>query len=185
MRVKYLLPCQCGNQIPVDTRQAGQEVRCECGTTLEVPTMKGVTALDRDEVQQEGDKLHQPEMSGGWGVPQGVAVMGGMLMLLGSVLFIFHYWNAPPRDPPDSDLSELTPYESFYYWQQLRKGPIRELGYEKGFLPAEAANKRWQYASLTLAMLGTLTLAGSLLAMRGQRKGPRSSDRREDAGTRL
>lgn len=147
--------------------------------------MKGVTALDRDEVQQEGDKLHQPEMSGGWGVPQGVAVMGGMLMLLGSALFIFHHWAAPAVIMPDSDLSELTPMESFHAWQDLRSGPIRDLGYEKGFLPIAATNKRWQYASLTLAMLGTLTLAGSLLAMRGQRKGPRSSDRREDAGTRL
>lgn len=185
MRVKYFLPCQCGNQIPVDTRQAGQEVRCDCGTTLEVPTMRGVTALERVEVEVEVDKLPQPEMSGGWGVLQGVAVMGGVLMLLGCALFVFHRLAEPRLTIPDPDLSELTPIDSFYAWQDLRSGPMRDLGYEKGYLPALATNRLWQFASLSLAIAGTLTLAGSMFALRGRRKGPRSSARREDAGTRL
>ena len=41
----YLLPCSCGKSIPIDTSQAGQEVRCSCGQSQEVPTLRGIRQL--------------------------------------------------------------------------------------------------------------------------------------------
>lgn len=37
---KYLLPCLCGQQIPIEPRQAGETVACRCGISLQAPTMR-------------------------------------------------------------------------------------------------------------------------------------------------
>jgi hypothetical protein len=41
----YLLPCSCGRAVPVSVSMAGESVRCECGTELEVPTLRGLRQL--------------------------------------------------------------------------------------------------------------------------------------------
>lgn len=43
----YLLPCTCGKKIGVTKSQAGQTVRCTCGTELEVPTLRNLSELER------------------------------------------------------------------------------------------------------------------------------------------
>lgn len=183
MRVKYLLPCQCGKQIPVDTRQAGQDVRCDCGTMLEVPTMRGVTALRRVDVEEEVDELSQTEMSDGWGVSQGVAVMGGVIFLLGVGLFVLHCLAAPgPVEFMTENLDSLTPADTFGLWLRLREGLPRDHMIEEHYLPFVAANKRWQYAGLGIAVIGALTLGGALLVLRRQRTESRSSAGREPPG---
>jgi hypothetical protein len=44
---EYLLPCSCGQKLAVSARQAGESVRCSCGATLEVPTLRGLDTLER------------------------------------------------------------------------------------------------------------------------------------------
>ena len=54
---KYLLPCSCGKSVPVETSQAGQEVVCECGLTLTVPSMLKIKKLQQaDEIPKKGTK---------------------------------------------------------------------------------------------------------------------------------
>jgi len=44
--MKYLLPCPaCNSRLPVETGQAGQTIRCSCGNSLEVPSIRGLRAL--------------------------------------------------------------------------------------------------------------------------------------------
>ncbi len=43
----YILPCSCGRQSIVSARQAGQVIQCECGATLEVPTLRHLGQLAR------------------------------------------------------------------------------------------------------------------------------------------
>ncbi|MCA9206015.1 MAG: hypothetical protein KDA59_23340 [Planctomycetales bacterium] len=51
---KYLLPCECGEAIPLEVSQAGQTVRCEaCGKSQEAPSMRGIRALPTTEVETE------------------------------------------------------------------------------------------------------------------------------------
>lgn len=46
--MKYLLPCeQCGRQHEVDTGRAGEKLRCSCGRELEIPSLRGLRALER------------------------------------------------------------------------------------------------------------------------------------------
>ncbi len=46
MSLGYLLPCSCGKKIAIQKSQAGQEVACECGKTLQVPTLRGLNELE-------------------------------------------------------------------------------------------------------------------------------------------
>lgn len=49
MADKYLLNCECGNRHSVGTHQAGAELKCECGQTLQVPRLGELRQLPRDE----------------------------------------------------------------------------------------------------------------------------------------
>jgi len=43
---QYLLPCSCGQSIPISPRQAGQEVDCPaCQQTLKIPTLGAIKQL--------------------------------------------------------------------------------------------------------------------------------------------
>jgi len=43
---QYLLPCVCGANIPVSRSQAGMTLPCpQCGNTLDVPTIRGMSTL--------------------------------------------------------------------------------------------------------------------------------------------
>lgn len=43
--MEYLLSCGCGRKIPVSRSQAGQELKCECGESLQIPTLRGFASL--------------------------------------------------------------------------------------------------------------------------------------------
>lgn len=45
MSKQYLLPCRCGNEVIVDSTQAGETVACSCGEQLLVPTLRGLRGL--------------------------------------------------------------------------------------------------------------------------------------------
>jgi hypothetical protein len=52
---EYLLPCSCGQKTAVSTAQAGQAIRCACGAEMQVPTLRGLWALEVAEAAG-GDK---------------------------------------------------------------------------------------------------------------------------------
>ena len=95
MEGRYLLPCSCGQEIPVEPRQAGQEIRCDCGASLEVPTMLGMAALEK----APSEPSHTPP-SAPWGIRQGI-------VLLGTVTSPPHRRNDPPADPNPLAISKL------------------------------------------------------------------------------
>jgi hypothetical protein len=47
---RYLLPCSCGQSIPIETIQAGQEVRCSCGQAQLAPTLREIRQLPEAEL---------------------------------------------------------------------------------------------------------------------------------------
>lgn len=53
MAVRYLLDCTCGERLTVEPRQAGSQVTCQCGRTLDVPTLRGLQALPAAEARVE------------------------------------------------------------------------------------------------------------------------------------
>ncbi|MBM4000761.1 MAG: hypothetical protein FJ297_14690 [Planctomycetes bacterium] len=42
---QYVLPCACGRTRRVGASQAGEQVDCECGAKITVPTLRGLRAL--------------------------------------------------------------------------------------------------------------------------------------------
>ena len=54
MSQKYLLPCSCGKDVPIETAQAGGNVPCDCGQSLKVPTLLQIKKLPlADEPQTQ------------------------------------------------------------------------------------------------------------------------------------
>lgn len=41
----HLLTCDCGKENVVSKKQAGQEITCECGNSLRIPTLRGFSDL--------------------------------------------------------------------------------------------------------------------------------------------
>lgn len=122
MATHYLLPCQCGKKTEVDSSQAGLQVRCECGTELPVPAMRGMAALER--VDREADKLGGKKGST-WGRRQGLMFLGGVLVA-GAGLIALFFWSMFPQRPilqyDFEAQQELSPVDSFTEWRELQKG---------------------------------------------------------------
>ncbi|WP_146445311.1 hypothetical protein [Botrimarina colliarenosi] len=68
MSVRYLLPCSCGQSIPVSASQAGGRVTCECGAEREAPRLRELRQLPTDQPEAKA--------TAGWGFRQGVLSAG-------------------------------------------------------------------------------------------------------------
>ena len=44
-KMYYVLKCECGRELTVTRKQAGQALLCECGQRVTVPTLRGLSAL--------------------------------------------------------------------------------------------------------------------------------------------
>ena len=45
--MKYRLPCkQCGEEAVIDISQAGRQLVCRCGATVEIPSLRAIRALE-------------------------------------------------------------------------------------------------------------------------------------------
>ncbi len=185
VRPKYLLPCSCGQKTPIEATQAGQQVRCGCGATLEVPTMRGLASLERAAdlpaggVDPGGPKPAAPmrgrrayavgtASASAWGSRQRVLFIGAVITALGLGVFAVLYLLRPRM----SDISTLSPAQTWYVWHDVRQGIERRTEWEATYLDRLAANRRWRNVALGIAGVGVLTIAGSLLVFRRLRPGP-------------
>jgi hypothetical protein len=158
--IKYLLPCSCGQEIPVELAQAGQEVRCACGIVLEVPTLQGLRALKRAPVEVAA----RPRST--WGLRQQLLLVGAMITVASLVVAGYFYRNRPQM----IDLNTVSPMHAWVVWQELRLG-VRFRSPEIGQYHAMvAAHSRWMGVVGVVAALGLLTMASSLLVPKKRSK---------------
>src|SRR4051812_15575201 len=54
MSQQFLLPCSCGQKVRVANAQAGGQVGCVCGKSLNVPTLRGIRQLEPAPVEAQG-----------------------------------------------------------------------------------------------------------------------------------
>lgn len=122
MATHYLLPCQCGKKTEVDSSQAGLQVRCECGTELPVPTMRGLASLERVDRAAETRGGAKPSS---WGRRQGLMFLGGVLLTAAALVALF-FWSMFPQRPilqfNFEAQQELSLIDSFTEWRELQKG---------------------------------------------------------------
>jgi hypothetical protein len=88
----YLLECRCGKTVPVSASQAGGEVRCACGSKVDVPPLRTLRKLP---IAEASTLAEGPTWTG----RQRLWVLGGVLIVAGIVLGVYTRWNVPP--PPD------------------------------------------------------------------------------------
>jgi hypothetical protein len=120
---RYLLPCVCGNKIPVETAQAGQMVSCECGRQLEVPTLLKLRRLET---------AAEPSVSAAqrrWGGGQSLTVLG-LAIVLTAVLGLATCWLYRPPAPEaifssqsiERGVENFTLLQAEMAWQDLNLG---------------------------------------------------------------
>lgn len=86
---KYLLTCECGEKLPIEVAQAGQQVRCDCGRSIAVPALRAIRKLPQAEVEQVRRKS-----PGKWTFAHGAAfAVGTVLVFVGFVIAAYGFLN--------------------------------------------------------------------------------------------
>jgi hypothetical protein len=158
VRETYLLPCQCGQRIPVEATQSGQEVTCPCGRRLEVPTMRKLSTLERT---RRPERTRPPSTS--WGARQAVFLLGVIITLAG-LAFAAYLYLKRPQIPPVVDLN---PRQTWIVWQQeIRPGLTQPPPWEGQYLAGVKTYRVLLGTAGSVAALGTLVIFSSLLIPR-------------------
>jgi hypothetical protein len=134
--MRYLLPCECGRQIPIATSQAGETLSCECGRSPTAPKLRELRQLPAAP-----DSDAPPPSRGAWTRQQGVVFASGLILfLLGATIFGVTWFQRstlrtePPRIVPEllaahlAEVDRNTPLQNLEIWQHeiLEEGLQRE-----------------------------------------------------------
>jgi hypothetical protein len=128
MPTTYLLPCQCGKKNQIDSSQAGLSVRCECGAQLAVPTMRGLSVLERVDT---APRTTSSQPAPAWGARQGLIFLGSTIIVLSALAALGLWWIRMPtpftlhenyQEEIQIQIDQRSPEELMQLWQHLRGG---------------------------------------------------------------
>jgi hypothetical protein len=168
--MKYLLPCTCGNAIPVDIGQAGQRVACVCGKSVDVPTRRGIKELrpaTAENVKDDAVRLR----AAAWSPLQGAIFSSGtLLVFIGFCVAAYFGYQAsgikiveptPAQLAADEEGFASLPIDVMY--DSYTK--VREMGVADPQRPAYVQLKRYREQLVKYAMTGGIVAGtGALLA---------------------
>ncbi len=92
MGTRYWLPCDCGQRVAVEGKQAGLTVTCACGRSLGVPTIRGLSQLE-----SIGEPSAPARRS--WGPRQGMILLGSVIALPCLLMATAGFFYTPPEHP--------------------------------------------------------------------------------------
>lgn len=178
--MQYLLPCgACGRKHAVEPRQAGQKIACDCGTALEVPSLRGLRELERTEPA----KVHRAGRT--WTPARGVAFVVGILVALAGALvagYALMVWTTlDTSEPPPENLTAeyaaidgRTPEQTLTLWQNEIVG--RGIGDYRvpRHVMARAVVQAYGWIAIVgigLSVLGAVAITSSILSRRPARAG--------------
>jgi len=101
--------------VPVKPSQAGESVVCECGQSLDVPTLQQLRRLDR--LEPSGPRVRRTA----WGRRQVWISAGLIVTVLGLSHLAYLRWTRPQR----VNVETLSPAQTWMLWQELRLGVNR------------------------------------------------------------
>ena len=159
MSEKYLLPCTCGKSAVVERRQAGTTVSCECGKPLEVPTIRGFSALSLAERQE-------PEPPPLWGLWQGLVFLGLMIALPAFAFSLYEYRQIPTLNETlvEEMTMRLQPADSWYMWKVYEQGMPKNPSIESvAVIRGIKTLKLWINIALVIGVGGLLLSAAGLV----------------------
>jgi hypothetical protein len=166
--VRYKLRCQCGRDVLVDRSQAGILVTCECGQSLETPTIRGLAQLE--QVTQAPSKG-----ASSWSGRHGLMLVGLALAAIGLGWGAYRQFYPPPypfserivsQDIADGEmLLDRAPLaETWKLWETFREGIDRnEMPQLAIYQALVAENRRWMWVMYALGGAGLLLAAAALL----------------------
>jgi Domain of unknown function (DUF1922) len=168
---RFLLPCACGRQLPVTAAQAGDQLQCECGQRLEVPTLRHLAAFERLEEAA-------PQRVKSWGVRQGLVFLGASIIAIAAVCLLVLQLQKPEQIHEQliqTNIEGMTPAEMWRAW------PILERGIRRSLFPGEvsvlARNlldirtwEQWRLMALAVGSIGVLLVAIGLFIVRPPRR---------------
>ena len=159
MRTFFLLPCSCGNKIPIERAQAGQIVRCACGAELDVPTMQAIGRLE----QAAATAGSAEPAASRWGLWQGLVLLGITITLpaLGWAVYLGITW------PKPLDINALSPVRTLSVWH-LFQGDVAGPGLrdDERALAQATTYRHWMIVAVAVVCLGLAVAAGSWLLVR-------------------
>jgi hypothetical protein len=165
----YLLPCtQCDRKLTVDTSQAGEQIQCVCGASVEVPSLRGIRELEASQTVPGGPTPR------GWDVRRGVVFAVGAVIAFGGIVAVLFAGlgrlNAMPGERPKEDLGPvfesidaMGPAETLETWTYVREqglGPYRMSGYAR-VREVERQLGRIMVVGLGVIVLGVLIIAAA------------------------
>jgi hypothetical protein len=175
MKQAYLLPCKCGQKVEVDTTQAGLTVKCTCGSTLDVPTMRDIVRLECAGVAGSSGAKRG---TSNWGPRQGYTLVGALIALIGLSWLGYQLWTMPEDlyvlpSEIRAEVEELSPAELVQQFNALRKGlDPTELPIIKANRAYREWHRRWTYVAAGIGVFGIALASGAWFAL-GARTAPR------------
>jgi hypothetical protein len=161
---KYLLPCLCGQNVAIEPRQAGETIACQCGASLQAPTMREI--CDLEPAPPDAASL---QSGTSWGWRHGLKVLGAAITLLAIGWIIWLYANPPASvfDVFDSemiqrDFAHLPPVLTWDNWQKAREGLDRRV--DQRYADEVAVYHVKQTLCFILAIIGAALIAAGALA---------------------
>jgi hypothetical protein len=146
-RATYLLPCSCGRDIPIGTRQAGETVTCECGRASSAPTLREMQGLRRVSLTRPSAAAQS-----GWGNSQRFLVAGTIIFVLAAVAAVTIYWQIPTRYKSAEEIRQMVGRKTTWQTVQYFHGEL---------LPGIELREREIYeAPREQALIGVAALAG-------------------------
>jgi hypothetical protein len=122
MNARFLLPCECGQSVPIELSQAGQKVRCSCGREVAAPTLRGIRQL-----KPAVDHAASARPGASWNPVKGALfAAGSTLLLVGLVVAAYNYllyYQTSQVKPSEEVFAEhlslierMTPSELWDHW---------------------------------------------------------------------
>jgi hypothetical protein len=126
----HLLSCGCGRSLPVEVRQAGEQIECPCGAKLDVPPLRQLRQLPVASTAPDGTG---PRWSASHGAIAACLVLAGLLVMAAA----WSRWSEPTvqkfnpaernRDM-EQRVDSLTPAQGWWVWVNVLR-PLRETGF--------------------------------------------------------
>lgn len=122
----FKLPCpSCERSIPVTPPQAGESLICECGATLQAPTLREIRQLEPiDEA-----RTTSPSEGASWNPLKGTIFVLGMILIVSGLIGHFRInpqrqslaTEAPPFEELDVAMDSITPVQAWSAWDYFRR----------------------------------------------------------------
>ena len=157
---KYLLTCSCGNMLPVDVGQAGGQLVCSCGRTIDVPTLRNLRHLPPVTTAE-------PKPAATWSVRKGVITVFLIPAGLLAAVALWHRLTEPklPEFQPqahaesvEKHFDQVTPVDAWKSWI-VHYRPLAE----RGFTPLERSDA----PQIRDAIAQSRFMQGTLLSVAG------------------